>query len=98
METKQIELLETYLSLYINHAELLEQMKKETSPYVVLDVRNAPEEVKKEQVKGATALPARELESRINELDKEKIYIVYDWTAGTIFRETSIVASFESRF
>ncbi len=47
----KLELLETYLSLYINHFEVLKAMEAEASPYVILDVRNAPAHVKKDQIK-----------------------------------------------
>lgn len=98
METKKIELLENYLSLYINHFTVLENMEKEDSPYVLLDVRNAPKEAKKEQIKGATALPAKELENRLDELDKGKIYVVYDWNSGTILGKQALLLLLKSGF
>lgn len=47
----KIEFLETFLSLYINHHVVLEDMEKGTNKYTVLDVRNAPKEVKKIKLK-----------------------------------------------
>lgn len=46
METAKIELLKTYLSLYISHFDVLADMKNGGNKYVVLDVRNAPAPVK----------------------------------------------------
>ena len=49
----KLEFLEMYLDLYINHFVILEALKDPNSDYVVLDNRNAPKEMKKEQIKGA---------------------------------------------
>ncbi|MHC5246856.1 rhodanese-like domain-containing protein [Enterococcus sp. LJL90] len=98
METAKIDLLETYLSLYINHFEVLNNLDKENSPYVVLDVRNAPKEVKQDQIKGALALPAKDLAAHLEELDKEKIYVVYDWTAGTILGKQALLILLKAGF
>lgn len=98
METEKIELLETYLSLYISHSVVLQHMEQENSPYVVLDVRNAPAEVKKDQIKGAIALPAKDLANHLHELDKEKTYVVYDWTAGTILGKQALLLLLKSGF
>ena len=91
MKTKKIELLETYLSLYINHFTVLESIEKKDSQYVILDVRNAPAQVKKDQIKGAIAMPAKELGSHLDKLDKSKTYVVYDWTGGTTLGKTALL-------
>jgi rhodanese-related sulfurtransferase len=98
MESKKIELLETYLSLYIDHNIVLENLEKENSPYTVLDVRNAPAHIKKDQIKGAVAIPAKELGSRLNELDKCKKYVVYDWTAGTTLGKAALLILLSADF
>ena len=43
----KLEFLEMYLDLYINHFVILEALKDPNSDYVVLDIRNAPKEMKK---------------------------------------------------
>ena len=43
--------LEMYLDLYRNHFTVLEAMKAENPDIVVLDIRNAPSQIKKEQIK-----------------------------------------------
>lgn len=98
MQTKKIELLETYLSLYIDHFVIVENMGKDDSPYVVLDVRNAPALVKKDQIKGAIAMPAKDLANHLNELDKNKIYVVYDWNAGTTLGKTALLTLLSAEF
>lgn len=98
MQSKKIELLETYLSLYIDHFTVLNNLDKEDSPYVVLDVRNAPPHIKKDQIKGAVAIPAKDLNSRLEELDKTKKYIVYDWTAGTTLGKTALLILLSNGF
>lgn len=98
MNEKKIELLKTYLSLYINHFVVLENMDKEDSPYVVLDVRNAPAQVKKDQIKGAIAMPAKDLADHLAELDKTKTYIVYDWTGGTTLGKEALLILLSAGF
>lgn len=98
METAKITLLETYLSLYINHFEVLSNIDKDDSPYVVLDVRNAPKEVKKDQIKGAKAMPAKDLANHLGELDKEKTYVVYDWNSGTILGKQALLVLLKAGF
>ncbi|MGC4019501.1 MAG: rhodanese-like domain-containing protein [Muricomes sp.] len=98
MQTKKIELLETYLSLYINHFTVLENMDKKDSPYVVLDIRNAPAQVKKDQIKGAIAIPAKDLAAHLDELDKNKIYVVYDWNGGTTLGKTALLILLSAGF
>lgn len=44
---------------------------------------SSPAAVKKDQIKGAIALPAKDLANHLETLDKNKIYVVYDWTGGT---------------
>ncbi|AEV94397.1 rhodanese-like domain-containing protein [Pediococcus claussenii] len=95
---KKIEWLETYLSLYIGHDKVLEKMNDVDSPYVVLDVRNAPAAVKKDQIKGAIAMPAKDLPNRLNELSKDKIYVVYDWTSGTTLGKTALLTLLSAGF
>ncbi|HCM87692.1 MULTISPECIES: rhodanese-like domain-containing protein [Enterococcus] len=98
MNEKKIELLETYLSLYINHFVVLENMDQADSKYVVLDVRNAPAQVKKDQIKGAIAMPAKDLTNHLDELDKEKTYVVYDWTGGTPLGKTALLILLSNGF
>lgn len=98
MENQKIELLETYLSLYINHTIVLEELEKSNSRYVVLDVRNAPAVIKKEQIKGAVAIPAIDLANQLTKLDKEKIYVVYDWTAGTTLGKQALLILLKAGF
>jgi len=94
----KLEFLKTYLSLYINHQVVLEEMKKENSEYVILDVRNAPSHVKKDQIKGAIALSAKDLNSHLNELDANKKYVVYDWTAGTTLGKSALLILLSNGF
>ncbi|MBV7392243.1 rhodanese-like domain-containing protein [Enterococcus alishanensis] len=98
MQTAKIDLLETYLSLYINHFEVLNHMDTKDSPYVILDVRNAPSAVKKDQIKGALAIPAKDLPSKVNELNKEKTYVAYDWTSGTILGKQALLILLKAGF
>lgn len=90
MNTKKLEFLETYLSLYIDHTTVLDAIEKKSFEYVILDIRNAPAQIKKDQIKGAVAIPAKDLQSRLGELDPTKTYVVYDWTAGTTLGKVAL--------
>lgn len=98
MQTEKIEFFKNYLSLYINHDVIMDSMNDSDSKYVILDVRNAPNQIKKDQIKGALAIPAKDLKARINELDKNKVYVVYDWTAGTTLGKVALFALLSAGF
>lgn len=94
----KIEFLEMYLELYINHFTVLEAMKSGNNDYVVLDIRNAPAEMKKEQIKGAKAIPAKDLPDQLDSLDKGKTYVVYDWNGGTILGKQALLTLYKAGF
>ena len=74
----KIEYLELILSLKKTHNEVLGN-----KDYVVIDIRNAPKKIKKTKIEGSLEIPAKEIGSRLNEIDKSKVVVVYDWNGGT---------------
>lgn len=94
----KIEFLEMYMGLYINHFPLLEAMKSGNGDYVVLDIRNAPAEMKKEQIKGAKAIAAKDLPDQLDNFDKSKTYVVYDWNGGTILGKQALLTLYKAGF
>lgn len=52
MEQAKIDLLKTYLSLYIDHFTVLKALNSGDATYEILDVRNAPAQAKKFKLKG----------------------------------------------
>jgi hypothetical protein len=46
----KLEFLAKFLSLYISHHEVLRDMESNKNKYVIIDVRNAAKEVKKQKV------------------------------------------------
>ncbi|MGT2949463.1 rhodanese-like domain-containing protein [Streptococcus devriesei] len=94
----KIEFLEMYLELYINHFTVLEAMKSGNEDYVALDIRNAPAQMKKEQIKGARAIPAKDLHAHLADLDKSKTYVVYDWNGGTILGKQALLTLYKAGF
>ncbi|OLS10877.1 sulfurtransferase [Lacticaseibacillus casei] len=91
MEQAKVDLLKTYLSLYIDHFTVLKALNAGDDIYEILDVRNAPAQAKKVQIKGAHALPAKDLASQVDQLDHDKTYVVYDWTAGTTLGKQALL-------
>lgn len=98
MKRNKIELLETFLSLYISHHTVLNSMQEENSPYIVLDVRNAPSAIKKDKILGSIEIPAKDLKSQLDTLDKSKTYVVYDWTGGTILGKEALLILLSAGF
>jgi len=98
METEKINFLKTYLSLYIDHNTVLKELENPNSDYVVLDVRNAPAQIKGDQIKGAKALPAKDLAQNLDSLDQSKTYVVYDWTAGTTLGKMALMILLSNGF
>ncbi|MFC6261266.1 rhodanese-like domain-containing protein [Levilactobacillus fujinensis] len=98
MQNEKINFLKTYLSLYIDHTTVLEDLNQPDSKYVLLDVRNAPATIKKDQIKGAIAMPAKDLSAHLTELDKSKTYVVYDWTAGTTLGKEALLTLLSAGF
>ncbi|MEB7461555.1 rhodanese-like domain-containing protein [Staphylococcus succinus] len=80
----KVEFLETFLSLYINHHEVMKDIETGEGKYTIIDVRNAPKHIKKDKIKNAIEIPAKNLNDYLDDLSKDKIYVVYDWTGGTI--------------
>ncbi|KRL22860.1 rhodanese-like domain-containing protein [Lentilactobacillus kisonensis] len=98
MQTNKINLLETYLSLYISPMQVLNATKKGDSDYVVLDIRNAPSQIKQDQIAGAIAMPAKDLPAHLDALDKAKTYVVYDWNGGTILGKQALLILLKAGF
>ncbi|MCJ1782620.1 hypothetical protein [Mammaliicoccus sciuri] len=71
----KVEFLETFLSLYINHHEVLKDIENGTSKYVFIEVRNVPKSVK-----------------------KDKIYVLYDWTGGTMLGKAALLEFYKHEF
>ncbi|MBG9979432.1 rhodanese-like domain-containing protein [Facklamia lactis] len=92
------EFLEMYLGLYINHHLVLEDMKTGSHKYTIIDVRNAPKEMKGDKIKDALEIPAKELSERLQELSKDTIYVVYDWTGGTILAKQALLILFKNGY
>lgn len=95
---EKVEFLKLYLSLYIDHFKVLNAIKSQNSSLAVLDIRNAPKQIKKEQIKGAISMPVKEMPSHLNELDKAKTYVVYDWTGGSVLGKQALLLLLSAGF
>lgn len=83
LKNNQILFLKTALSLSISHCQLVEDLKNDRSKYVMIDVRDSPPYIKKNQIPGALAIPTQTLPAQLNQLDNKKTYVLYDWAFGT---------------
>ncbi|EKU48581.1 rhodanese-like domain-containing protein [Staphylococcus massiliensis] len=94
----KVDLLEAYLSLYIDHHTVLDKIENNDERYVIIDVRNAPSFVKKDKIKTALEIPAKDLKHHLKDLNKENIYVVYDWTGGTILGKEALLMLYREGF
>ncbi|MCI2902472.1 rhodanese-like domain-containing protein [Staphylococcus hominis] len=94
----KIDFLETFLSFYIDHHEVLKDMESGENRYTILDVRNAPKEVKEDKIKNSIEIPAKDLKNQLNTLSKDTIYVVYDWTAGTILGKEALLELYKNDY
>ncbi|WP_016912264.1 rhodanese-like domain-containing protein [Mammaliicoccus vitulinus] len=94
----KVEFLETFLSLYVNHHEVLKDMEDRKGKYTVLDVRNAPKEVKKDKIKNSIEIPAKDLTNHLENLSKDTTYVVYDWTGGTILGKAALLELYKNGY
>lgn len=76
---KQIEYLKAKLEAVIAPQDLFAAIKANPKEFVIVDVRNAPPELKKVKIANAVEISEREIANRLSEIPKDKEIIVYDW-------------------
>ncbi len=89
----KIDYLELILSLKKTHTDILEN-----KDLVVLDIRNAPKELKKTKIKGSIEIPAKDLPARLSELDKTKTIVVFDWNGSTDLGKVALLILLKNGF
>lgn len=94
----KVEFLETFLSLYISHHEVLRDMESNENKYVVIDVRNAPKEVKSDKIKSSIEIPAKDLKNQLSDLSKEKdiCSLRLDWR--NYFRKEALLELYKNNY
>lgn len=90
----KIELLKTFLSISIDHNEVLQNPHR----YTLIDIRNAPKEIKKDKIKASLEIPMKTLADKLQTLDKNKTYVVYDWNAGTTLGKQAVLLLLQNGF
>ncbi|MGY3779687.1 rhodanese-like domain-containing protein [Isobaculum melis] len=90
----KIEYLETLLSLTIGHDKVLEAPQN----YCLIDIRNAPKQMKKDKIKGSIEIPAKDLVNQLHTLDQAKTLVVYDWNAGTTLGKEALLLLLKNGF
>lgn len=94
----KLDFLEMYLSLFIEPDQLINDKNEIISKYIILDVRNEPYFVKRNQIKGAITLPEKDLFQHLSYLEKEKIYVIYGWTIGAKIEKRALLTLLSSGF
>lgn len=76
---KNIDILKAQIELTVSPMDYLFLKKQNPENYILVDVRNAPAELKKEKIEGAIEIPLNQLESELSNLPNDKIIVVYCW-------------------
>ncbi len=76
---KQIDYLRAKLDAVIPPQDLFAAIKANAEKFVIIDVRNAPAELKKVKIPNAIEIPEKEIASRLPEIPRDREIIVYDW-------------------
>ncbi|MGM0939894.1 MAG: rhodanese-like domain-containing protein [Bacillota bacterium] len=67
------------LEATISPMDYMNSTKISPEKYFLVDVRNGPSHFRNVSIKGANIIPEQELQSRLNEIPKDKEIIVYCW-------------------
>lgn len=75
----KLEYFKAKIEATISPMDYMQMTKVNPEKFVLVDVRNAPPNLKKVKIAGAIDIPLMELENRLSELPKHKIIVVYCW-------------------
>jgi rhodanese-related sulfurtransferase len=75
----QLDFLKARLEATVSPMDYLATTKASPDNFILVDVRNAPPHIKKVKITGAIEIPEKDLATRLNELPKDKMIIVYCW-------------------
>jgi rhodanese-related sulfurtransferase len=75
----KLEYFNARIEATLSPMDYLQFKKQSPNEIVLVDVRNGPIEARKNKIQGALVIPQAELESRLNEIPKDKKVVVYCW-------------------
>ncbi|MCT4396911.1 rhodanese-like domain-containing protein [Periweissella beninensis] len=70
---------------------IAQSIVSKNSPYFLIDIRKIPDEQHVKYIKSAHSIPRSELRALLPQFDKQKIYIICDWCAGSLASRKAIV-------
>ena len=76
---KAIDFFESKIQSTISPMDYLHASKAAPDDFVLIDVRNAPDHIKKDKIKGALDIGQNVIMSRLSDLPKDKLIVVYCW-------------------
>ncbi|AGK96450.1 rhodanese-like domain-containing protein [Clostridium pasteurianum] len=74
-----LEYLENILEITISPMDFIAASKAQPDGFIVVDVRNAPQHLKKVKIAGAVEIPEKDIKNRLGDLSKDKVIVVYCW-------------------
>ena len=95
---KQIDYLKAKLEAVIAPQDLFAATKANPKEFVIVDVRNAPPELKKVKIANAVEIPEREIANRLSEIPKDKEIIVYDWDFWSMLSTKAAIVLLENGY
>lgn len=82
----------------ISPMDYMQMSKSSPNKMVMVDVRNAPPQLKKTKIAGAIEIPQIELGTRLIELPKDKIIVVYCWDVWCNLAAKAAITLIENGF
>lgn len=67
------------LALTVSPMDLLFELKKHPDEILIIDVRNAPDNIKKEKIRGAVSIPQNRIQQSLNQIDRNRMIVLYCW-------------------
>lgn len=74
-----IDFFESKVKCTLSPMDYIGQLKSNPDGLVLIDVRNAPQHILKEKIKGAIVIPQKNIEKNLDKLPKDKTIILYCW-------------------
>lgn len=94
----QLDFLKARLEATVSPMDYLAATKASPDNFFLVDVRNAPPNLKKVKIAGAIEIPEKDLAERLNELPKDRMIVVYCWDVWCNLATKASIILLENEF
>lgn len=98
LNMKQMDYLKTKLESVISPMDLIAEQKTSPQKFLLIDVRNAPAQMKHDKITNSVEIPQKELATRLSEVPKDKEIIVYCWDVWCTLSTKAAIILLENGF